>query len=91
MIEKIVQFGNTDRVKRKVDECRDAGIHITENVISATIIGTYNGEDVLSCRRKSTDQWEITYHKKFWEEIVLCETGNFEDVKTGCVKKPIDI
>jgi hypothetical protein len=65
----LVRFADGDKVKRKINSCRDAGLKVFENFITGVTTVEYEESTVLKCSRQGPGRWKVEYNDEFWEEV----------------------
>jgi len=65
----LVRFGDSEKVKRKINACRDAGYKVFDNFITGVKTVEYDNVVILKCARQSPGRWKIEYNDDFWEEV----------------------
>ncbi len=65
----IVRFADSDKVRAKVNACRNSGIKVVENFITGMTTAEYDSVIVLKCTRQGPNKWMVEYNEEFWEEI----------------------
>ena len=70
----LMHFGDSEKVRAKLDACRKAGLKVLENSMTG-VTAVYNDDDcqiqVLKCVRKGENRWEMTFNMEFWDELVV--------------------
>ena len=77
----IVRIVDGEKVKRKINACRDAELKVFDNFITGITTVEYESAMVMRCSRQGSDRWKVEYNDEFWEEIEV------QDELPGCTHK----
>lgn len=65
----VTRDGNNEKVREKLELCRNAGLRIVEDFVSGVARAENDGVAVLICTRKGDNQWQLDYNDDFWDEV----------------------
>ena len=69
MSKKLVRYGSTKKVLKRIDTCKNAGVTVDENLMIGTTVATWQNVEILRCQKQSPDKWLMEYHADYWEEV----------------------
>ena len=58
-----------DKLQRRIQACRDAGMQVKRNFAEGTVEVTCEGDVVLRGKRASISTWNVEYNDEFWSEV----------------------
>jgi len=64
----LVRFADSEKVRAKIEACRNSGIKVVENFITGMTTAEYDSVIVLKCTRQGPNRWMVEYNEEFWEE-----------------------
>ncbi len=84
----LIRFGDSEKVRSKLETCRKAGMKVMENFVSGVTKAEYDSMEVLRCSRKGPNRWQMEFNEEFWEELDVHDRGP-ETVQTQALSSPI--
>ena len=58
-----------DKLQRRIQACRDAGMQVKRNFAEGTVEVTCEEDVVLRGKRASISTWNVEYNDEFWSEV----------------------
>jgi len=64
----IVRFANAEKVRKKIDACRECGMKIEDNFVLGVTKAFYDETVALVCTKQAHGTRKMEYNDDFWAE-----------------------